>query len=82
MATTIPQDDQPYSASVRLELHAAGVVHELSHVGHGAMILRNRATIPAGPAEVVVIVAGVPEVHPVVISPRTDDQDADELFFW
>jgi hypothetical protein len=46
------------------------------------MILRNPATVPPGQAEIVVTVSGVPKTHDVIIYPRANDDDEDEVFFW
>jgi hypothetical protein len=82
MDVAIHQQEQGYSASVRLELHAHGRIYELAQVGDGAMILRHPSTVPPGPAQIVVIVAGVRKLHDVVLYPRAPEHAEDEVFFW
>jgi hypothetical protein len=71
-----------YSAPVTLELRAHGQTYPVAQVGDGSLILRDPRRLPPGPAEIIVTVAGVRDVHEVVLYPSSHDDDADEVFFW
>ncbi len=75
-------DAKSYSAPVTLELNAHGQTYPVAQVGNGTLILRDPRRLPPGPAEIIVTIAGDRKVHDVVLCPSSDDDDADEVFFW
>ncbi|MEZ6060711.1 MAG: hypothetical protein R3C19_10140 [Planctomycetaceae bacterium] len=57
--------NKPYSAEVRLTLHANGTAFDLAKVGPDSVYLRHPAELPPCAGEVIVSVDGNATRHPV-----------------